>query len=79
MGTLGTTLRARRDAFGLTTRDVSRMSGVPIADLETAERDERRPNADELARLARALAADPAALWRGDPGVDVKRHPELTP
>jgi Zn-dependent peptidase ImmA (M78 family)/transcriptional regulator with XRE-family HTH domain len=74
MGTLGNTLRARRDAFGLSPRDVSEISGVPVSDIEKAERDERRPNADELARLARALAADPAALWRGDSGVDDPRR-----
>lgn len=57
-------------AFALSAEDVADLAGLPVDAVRGVEKDQHRPTANELARIADALAVDPAALWRGEAPLD---------
>ena len=62
---LAETLRARRIAAGLTQRDLAEKAGVPQPNVSAYELGHRKPNAETLERMNRALRAPTMARVRG--------------
>lgn len=60
--TLGTTLRAGREAAGLSVRAVAQVVGVAPSNVLRFETDERRPSAPVVRRLARTLQLNETEL-----------------
>lgn len=67
-------IASRRSAFRLSEEEVAELAGLPASTVRSVERRTHRPSAFELARLADALAMDPASLWRGEYGADDPRR-----
>ena len=62
---LGGTLRKQRDELALSHQQVSALAGVPSDRVAAIEAGAGASTA-EISKLAKALAVDPAALWRGE-------------
>lgn len=67
---IGHAIVARRTDFGLSEEEVATLAGLPASTVRSVERSTHQPTAYELARLADALAVDPASLWRGEANTD---------
>lgn len=70
---LGPRVAERRKACGWSQGELSRRAGIRPERLSRIERDLRRPNVEELARLAVALSSGIDALVFGTAGDEVRR------
>jgi len=62
---LGEGIRERREARGLTLRDLAIRTGIPIGRLSAADRGETSLNVTDLIRIARAVRTTPGRLLVG--------------
>jgi transcriptional regulator with XRE-family HTH domain len=79
VATFGELLRRRREAAGLTRRDLAAASGVPFGTLRQYEDGRRSPSFANAVRLARALGLGLDTFAGCVPGDPHPTHPESPP
>ena len=75
-GSIGKSVRSRRDALCLSQRDLARAAGTTAAAVSHIERSVRRPSASLLARIAGALQCSMDDLLAGG-GLALEASPYL--
>lgn len=81
MKTLGQRIKARRNELKLSQRNLASTLEIAHVSVSQWERDETRPNGDNLMGLARALSCEPSWLleYSGDTPVAADKLPEPVP